>query len=167
MTGHDPDHDLQHLRTTLIRGDPRPRRTFTYEEDTVQDIALATRPTARRRWLRFAAHYLEMVVAMVVGMIALAPVWDALWPAYADRPDTAALAMAANMTVAMVAWMSVRGHSRRGIALMSAAMVLPFAALAVPYWAGVMPGSLLMPLGHVLMFPLMAVAMLLPAGDRH
>ncbi len=74
--------------------------------------------------------------------------------------------MAANMTVAMVGWMAVRGHSRRGIALMSAAMVLPFAVLAVPYWAGLMPGSWLMPVGHVLMFPLMAVAMLLPSGDH-
>jgi hypothetical protein len=139
----------------------------TSEEDTVQDTALATRPSARRRWLGFAGHYLEMVVAMVVGMIALGPVWDALWPGYADRPDTAALAMATDMTVAMVAWMAVRGHSRRGIALMSAAMVLPFAVLAVPYWAGVMPGSLLMPVAHAAMLPLMAVAMLLPSGDHH
>jgi hypothetical protein len=30
-----------------------------------------------------------------------------------------------------------------------------------------MPGSWLMPLGHVLMFPLMAVAMLLSGGDHH
>ena len=133
----------------------------------MQYTALVTRPSARRRWLGFAGHYLEMVAAMVVGMIALGPVWDALWPAYADRPDTAALAMAADMTVAMVAWMAVRGHSRRGIALMGAAMVLPFAALAVPYWAGLMPGSWLMPLGHAVMLPLMAVAMLLPSGDHH
>ena len=133
----------------------------------MQDTALVTtRPRARRRWLGFAGHYLEMLVAMAVGMVALAPVWDGLWPGHADRPDTAALAMATNMTVAMVAWMAVRGHGRRGIALMSAAMVVPFAVLAVPYWAGIMPGSWLMPLGHVLMLPLMAVAMLLPSGHR-
>ncbi len=137
----------------------------------MQDFTIATRPSTqpstRRRWFAFAGHYLEMVVAMVIGMIALAPIWNALWPAYADRADTMALSMATDMTVAMVAWMAVRGHSRRGIALMSAAMVLPFAVLAVPYWAGVMPGSWLVPLGHVVMLPLMAVAMLLPAGDHH
>ena len=135
----------------------------------MQDTALITtaRPGARRRWLAFAGHYLEMLVAMAVGMVALAPAWDALWPGHADRPDTAAFAMATNMTVAMVAWMAVRGHSRRGIVLMSAAMVVPFAALAVPYWAGLMSGDLIMPLGHVLMLPLMAVAMLLPSGHRH
>ena len=128
----------------------------------MQDIALVT---GRRRWLAFAGHYLEMVVAMAVGMMALAPIWDGLWPGHADRPDTAALAMATDMTVAMVAWMAVRRHSRRAIVLMSAAMVLPFAVLAVPYWAGIMPGSWLLPLGHVIMLPLMAVAMLLP-GDH-
>jgi flagellar biosynthetic protein FliP len=136
-------------------------------QDTMQDTVLVTRPGARRRWLAFAGHYLEMVAAMLVGMMALAPAWNALWPGHADRPDTAALAMAANMTVAMVAWMAVRGHSRRGIALMSAAMVLPFAVLAVPFWAGLMPGDWIMPLGHVVMLPLMAVAMLLPSGHRH
>jgi peptidoglycan/LPS O-acetylase OafA/YrhL len=120
-----------------------------------------------RPWSRFALHYLEMVAAMVVGMMVLAPVWQLAWPGHADRPDTAALAMATSMTVAMAGWMAVRGHGRRGIALMSAAMVLPFAVLAVPYWAGTMPGSWLMPLGHVLMLPLMAVAMLLPSGRAH
>jgi hypothetical protein len=136
-------------------------------QDTVQDTALVATAPRARRWLGFAGHYLEMLVAMAVGMVALAPVWDGLWPGHADRPDTASLAMATNMTVAMVAWMAVRGHTRRGIALMSAAMVVPFAVLAVPYWAGIMPGSWLMPLGHVLMLPLMAVAMLLPSGHRH
>ena len=129
-------------------------------------LETTTRP-ATRSWGRFALHYLEMVVAMLVGMMALAPVWQFAWPGHADRPDTAALVMATNMTVAMAGWMAVRGHSRRGIALMCAAMVLPFAVLAVPYWAGVMPGSWLLPLGHVVMLPLMAVAMLLPAGHEH
>jgi hypothetical protein len=134
----------------------------------MQDTALVTtRPRTGRRWLGFAGHYLEMLVAMGVGMVALAPVWDGLWPGHADRPDTAALAMATNMTVAMAAWMAVRRHTRLGIALMSAAMVLPFAVLAVPYWAGIMPGSWLLPLGHVLMLPLMAVALLVPGGHRH
>jgi flagellar biosynthetic protein FliP len=132
----------------------------------MQDTVLTTAP-ARRSWGRFGLHYLEMLVAMVVGMMALAPVWQFAWPGHADRPDTAALVMATNMTVAMAGWMAVRGHDRRGIALMSAAMVLPFAVLAVPYWAGLMPGSWLLPLGHVLMLPLMAVAMLLPAGHDH
>ncbi|HST67481.1 MAG TPA: hypothetical protein VLM05_20090 [Mycobacteriales bacterium] len=108
----------------------------------------------------FLLHYAEMLVAMLVGMVALAPLWHVAWPGYADRPDTMALAMAADMTVAMAGWMAYRGHDRRGIVLMSAAMCAPFAVLVLPYWAGVLPGSWLLPLGHVLMLPLMALAML-------
>jgi peptidoglycan/LPS O-acetylase OafA/YrhL len=133
----------------------------------MHDIAVEKTTRPARNWGRFALHYLEMVAAMVVGMMVLAPVWQVAWPGHADRPDTAALAMATDMSVAMAGWMAVRGHGRRGIALMSAAMVLPFAVLALPYWAGLMPGSWLLPLGHVLMLPLMAVVMLLPAGHEH
>jgi flagellar biosynthetic protein FliP len=130
-------------------------------------LLVAPRPAARRRrWLAFAAHYVEMLVAMGVGMVALAPVWPAVWPAYADRPDTAALAMATNMTVGMAGWMAVRRHCTRSIVAMGVAMCAPFAVLAGPYWAGIMPGSWLQPLGHVAMLPLMAVAMLLPPSRR-
>jgi hypothetical protein len=125
-----------------------------------------TAVSSRRPVLAFALHYGEMVIAMIVGMVALAPLWHSAWPGYADRPDTMALAMATDMTVAMAGWMAVRGHGRRGIALMSGAMCVPFAVLALPYWAGVMPGSWLVPLGHVIMLPLMAVAMLLPSGHH-
>ena len=126
----------------------------------MQDIALVT---GRRRWLAFAGHYLEMVVAMAVGMMALAPLWPDAWLA---RGDLHAVAMAVDMTVAMAAWMAIRRHTWPRIVEMSAAMVLPFAVLLVPYWAGIIPGSWLLPLGHVIMLPLMAVAMLLP-GDHH
>jgi hypothetical protein len=126
---------------------------------------MTTTAAPARPVLAFALHYAEMLVAMAVGMVALAPVWGVAWPGYADRPDTMALTMATDMTVAMAGWMAVRGHSRRGIALMSAAMCVPFAVLALPYWAGVMPGAWLLPLGHLIMLPLMAVAMLLPG--RH
>jgi peptidoglycan/LPS O-acetylase OafA/YrhL len=126
-----------------------------------------TTTTAPSRPIRsFVLHYAEMLVAMTVGMVALAPLWSAVWPGYADRPDTMALAMATDMTVAMAGWMAVRGHGRRGIALMSAAMCAPFALLVLPYWAGLLPGDWLLPLGHVIMLPLMAVAMLVPGG-RH
>ena len=58
--------------------------------------------------LRFVLHYLEMVVAMVVGMMALAPLWPDAWLA---RGDLHAVAMAVNMTVAMAAWMAIRRHA--------------------------------------------------------
>jgi hypothetical protein len=127
----------------------------------------STATATRRPVLSFVLHYAEMLVAMTVGMVALAPLWHLAWPAYADRADTMALSMATDMTVAMVGWMAVRGHGRRSIVLMAAAMVVPFAVLVPPYWAGILPGNWLMVLGHVIMLPLMAVAMLVPSGHHH
>ena len=57
--------------------------------------------------------------------------------------------------------MRVRGHSWRGIAEMSAAMYVPFALVAVPFWTGMISGGTFMVVGHVLMLPAMAVPMLL------
>ncbi|QFU88267.1 hypothetical protein [Amycolatopsis sp. YIM 10] len=109
-----------------------------------------------RKLARFTGHYLEMVVAMLVGMFALAPLWPEAWVV---RPDVAALVMAFDMTVAMVLWMAIRRHSWPRIWEMAAVMVLPFAALLVPYWFGLLSGSAVMVAGHVIMFPLMLAAM--------
>ncbi|MGY1693703.1 MULTISPECIES: hypothetical protein [unclassified Geodermatophilus] len=126
----------------------------------------AHRPSARR----FALHFLEMVVAMAVGMVALHPVWtvaldavDASW-LMAD-PYTGALVMATNMTVGMSAWMRVRGHRWRPIAEMGAAMYLPFLVLFVPLALGLIGEGALLLWGHVLMLPAMAAAMLLRPSE--
>jgi flagellar biosynthetic protein FliP len=117
--------------------------------------AETTRSTGRKV-ARFAWHYAEMVIAMLVGMIVLAPLWPTAWTA---RADVGALVMATDMTVAMVAAMALRRHSRPRIAEMAAAMYLPFLLLLVPYWLGVLSGMGLMVAGHVIMFPLMLAAM--------
>ncbi|MGW4062877.1 hypothetical protein ACWEGE_31665 [Amycolatopsis sp. NPDC004747] len=115
-----------------------------------------TTRTTGRKLARFTGHYVEMVVAMLVGMVALGPLWPSAW---LDRPDAGALVMATNMTVAMVLAMALRRHSWPRIAEMAAAMYLPFAALLVPYWLGAISGTTLMVAGHVVMFPLMLAAM--------
>ena len=123
---------------------------------TTTEITRPTRGNARKL-ARFAGHYLEMVAAMVVGMIALDPLWPADWLV---RTDVHAVVMATNMTLVMGAWMLVRRHSWARTAEMCAVMYLPFVALLVPYWLGVMSGTALMIAGHVIMFPLMLAAML-------
>jgi putative intracellular protease/amidase len=60
----------------------------------------------------------------------------------------------------MAVWMRVRRHGWPGIAEMSLAMFVPFLVVLVPYWFGVLPGHLVMTLGHPLMFVAMALAML-------
>lgn len=127
---------------------------------------MTSTPARSARAWRFVRHYLEMVVAMAVGMIVLAPAWSWLFStlgvsALFHRPDLGALVMATDMTIAMSAWMRYRGHGWAPIAEMGAAMYLPFVVLFVPLWMGIISGGTLMVAGHVLMLPAMAVAMLL------
>lgn len=110
---------------------------------------------------RFVLHGIEMVAAMMVGMMLLAPVWDRLWPGLAARADADALVMAVNMAAGMAAWMWLRGHGARLVAEMSTAMVAPFVVLLVPYWLGSISGGALVVFGHVGMMVAMIGAMLL------
>jgi hypothetical protein len=114
-----------------------------------------TRSTTRKL-ARFVGHYLEMVVAMAVGMFALHPLWPTEWLA---RTEVHAVVMATNMTVAMALWMRIRRHSWPRIMEMSAAMYLPFVALLVPYWMGALSAMGLMVAAHVIMLPLMLAVM--------
>lgn len=125
-----------------------------------------TAPAQQLSKKKFALHYLEMVVAMAVGMVALHPVWSFLLDAFdaswlMRNGYTGALIMATNMTVAMSAWMRFRGHALRPIAEMAAAMYLPFVVLFAPLAAGLISAGALMLWGHLLMLVAMAGAMLL------
>ena len=110
--------------------------------------------------LRFARHALEMAVAMVVGMVALEPVWSFAWPGLADNVTAHVLVMATDMSLGMALWMRIRRHGWAGIVEMSAAMYVPYVVLLPFHWADALPGSALMTAGHVLMVPAMLVAML-------
>jgi hypothetical protein len=140
---------------------------MTSELLTSHDDSTTTHSGGSRIW-HFARHYLEMVVAMLVGMFTLGPLEGFVWPALTARPDVGVMVMATNMSIGMGAWMRFRGHSWRGIAEMSAAMYLPFAALLVPLWVGWIGGHTMMTWGHLAMLPAMALAMLLrPAEYAH
>ena len=106
--------------------------------------------TRVRYWLQ---HLVEMMIAMGAGMAVLAPLWPDLSPA------AETLAMAADMTVGMAAWMAIRGHDLRMIAEMSVAMVAPFALLLVPYVFGLVSAGAVMGGGHVLMVVAMLALM--------
>lgn len=119
-------------------------------------------PRARR----FGRHYLEMVVVMLVSMMVFAPVWELAFRALGDsdlldRADLSVVTMATSMTVGMALWMSWRGHGRRPVTEMAAAMYLPFPVLLGPLWAGVLTEEGVLGAGHVLMLLAMAVVMLL------
>ncbi|WP_200304709.1 hypothetical protein [Streptomyces adelaidensis] len=117
-------------------------------------------------WWGFARHYLEMVVAMVVGMLVLGTVTDiALTLAdvefsRAGHPELALLEMAFDMSVGMTVWMRLRGHAWPDVLAMCGAMFAPAVALFPLLWLDVIAADSLMVLEHVLMLPLMFVVML-------
>lgn len=128
----------------------------------------AGKPASRMRGhLRFTLHYVEMIVAMFVGMFALAPLWSWLVPGVNDRADVSAMVMATNMSIGMAAWMRIRRHSWPRIAEMCAAMYVPFAVMLVPYWLGAVDGHAVMMAGHVLMFPAMLAVMVWRRADYY
>jgi hypothetical protein len=118
----------------------------------------------------FARHYVEMVVAMLLGMFVLGGTGAVLlglvgidtgdW--HTDAPALMLLEMAFTMSVSMVAWMRYRGHGWAASWEMTASMFLPtFAAIALLGLGVVEDGGALMAIQHVVMFPAMLGVMLL------
>ena len=100
-------------------------------------------PHHEGRLSSFWRHFLEMLGAMVVGMIATGAIfvsvvgvksWEEVTIQY---PTQALLAMAIGMTLPMVLWMRYRGMSWRDSAEMAAAMVLPVIPFLCLVWFGV------------------------------
>jgi hypothetical protein len=116
----------------------------------------------RRRFLR---HYLEMVAAMLVGMVALGGALRGVL-ALAGLPyptrysELVALEMAVTMSAGMVAWMRHRGHGWASTLEMTGAMFAPAVALVPLLWLGVLAGDSLLMVEHLVMLPLMFLAML-------
>jgi hypothetical protein len=137
----------------------------------MKEISMTTPRTPNRgaAW-QFARHYLEMVVAMALGMVLLAPLQSALlnplgWAAVRAIPELDALVMATNMTVAMMVWMRHRGHGWAATNEMAAAMYLPFVVLFPPLWLDLITPATMLAGGHLLMLPAMAGAMLLRLNE--
>jgi hypothetical protein len=108
----------------------------------------------------FLRHLGEMLVAMVLGMLMLGPLWPYAVPDdLLARADIAAGTMATSMSVAMAVWMWHRRHGGAAIAEMTAAMYVPFLVLLPPWWAGLIGADAVMVGGHLLMLPAMVLAM--------
>jgi hypothetical protein len=124
-----------------------------------------THPATGHGWRRFLRHYLEMVAAMLIGMMvlgaALRGVLAVAGLEYPTRyPELMALEMAFTMSVGMVAWMRHRGHGWTSTLEMVGAMVAPAVALVPLLWLGLLAGDSLLMAEHVAMFALMFLVML-------
>ena len=112
----------------------------------VEAVSSSTSSTARHRRRHippFWRHFLEMLAAMAVGMIATGAIflsvvglktWDEVTTQY---PTQALLAMAAGMTIPMGGWMLYRGMGRRNSFEMAAVMVLPVIPFLLLVWFGI------------------------------
>jgi hypothetical protein len=119
-----------------------------------------TRSTMARRVWRFTRHYLEMVAAMLVGMVTLYPLWLLVDAAWTRGIEVELLEMATAMTVPMVLWMRFRGHGVRPTLEMTLAMYAGFVVLFPLLWGGALSEMGVMMTGHVLMPVFMLLAML-------
>ena len=123
--------------------------------------------TRSRSTKHFLRHYLEMVVAMFLGMAVLGfPVDWAMDRLGADSDAWMLMGMATTMTVPMVGWMIYRGHGWRANAEMSASMFVPTFAVIGVLTAGLLTDiGVLMLAEHVVMLAAMAGVMLLRPSE--
>ena len=113
---------------------------------------------------RFARHYLEMIVVMVLGMVVLGAPADAVF--HVDGTGPMLIEMASTMTLPMVAWMRFRGHGWRPSMEMAASMIVPTLGTLALLGAGVVEDvGALMIIEHAAMLPSMLLAMLLRRAE--
>jgi hypothetical protein len=131
------------------------------------ELVLAPRHENKKR--RFAFHFFEMLLVMMLGMCVLGGAFGAFHQvafgsgfaaAWRDHVGLAAFAMAFNMTVPMVLWMRYRGHSWERGGEMALAMNLPLLPLLVLYALDAISAGGVLVLQMMLMIPAMLGAML-------
>jgi hypothetical protein len=128
-------------------------------------------PTERRvvidhRGRNFFRHFVEMVIAMLVGMAVLGAAVSGIFALLGHAnllhyAGVRGLLMTCYMTIGMALWMRHRRHGWAVIGEMTGAMFAPFVILVVPYESGALSTSAFLGLMHLLMLPAMAIAMLI------
>ena len=103
-------------------------------------------------------HYLEMLLAMGVGMVALGPVL--MRHSHHSSAVIEELLMVTAMVIGMVAWMACRRHAWLGILQMAAAMYSAVGVLLPFVWLGLPAESWSTDVGHILMLLGAAACML-------
>ena len=128
---------------------------------------MSIREALNRTLLR---HFIEMVLAMAVGMAVFDELASVLFSVFA-RIDLFAypLLFAPVMTVSMVGgmslWMLYRRHSPWSIGEMGSAMFIPLCLFIGPHWAGMLSASVLIGGSMILMLPIMLGVMLYRRED--
>ena len=114
----------------------------------------------------FLLHFVEMVVAMLVGMAVLGTAASLIFAALGHAKllhysGLRGFLMTMYMVVGMSLWMRYRHHAWERIVEMDVAMGLPYVILIAPFAIGAISASTFLVSMHALMLPCMIVAMLL------
>ncbi|MDE9366783.1 hypothetical protein PZ938_14305 [Luteipulveratus sp. YIM 133132] len=119
-----------------------------------------------RTWRPIARHYLEMVAAMLVGMLVLGTPRAMLGAdvSFEERPALGYLLMATDMSIAMAALMRWRGHTWSRTLEMCAVMYVPLVLVPLVR-AGAMSAMDFMMVAHVAMLVLMLGVVLLRRAE--
>jgi hypothetical protein len=132
----------------------------------VTTLTASARLSRRSERRNLILHFVEMVLAMLVGMavlgVAAAAICSALGHSgfLTHHAGLRSFVMALNMSIGMAVWMRYRSHGWAAIGEMVGAMFLPWALLIGPYIAGAISAGVLLLGMHALMLPAMAAAML-------
>src|SRR4051812_15137963 len=118
----------------------------------------------------FARHFIEMVVAMLVGMGVVAGVASLAFAAAGSSLSGQSgafrvMLMGLSMTVPMVGWMAHRGHGARSSIEMGASMLVPSTVAAVLAAADVVGAGAALGIQHAVMGPAMLAVMLWRYGE--
>lgn len=121
-------------------------------------------------WANFVRHLIEMIVAMLVGMAALGAAVSIIFGLLGHSnvlhyAGLRGLLMTGYMTVGMTVWMRHRRHTWATVGEMAIAMIVPYVLLIGPYSAGALSEAAFLGAMHLLMIPLMILAMLRRRDD--
>lgn len=138
------------------------------QHEAADDHTTAQADRGARTKAHFWRHFVQMILAMAVGMAVLGIPFRAIlgalgysWDEAVIRfPEIVCVVMTFNMAVGMVAWMRFRGHGWRASAEMTAAMYAATAITLAMFWLHIISSDPLIGVMHVLMVPAMLFAML-------
>jgi hypothetical protein len=120
--------------------------------------------------LALARHFVEMLLAMFVGMAVLGGLATLAFAlggsSLTDQSGgLRVLLMGFDMTVPMILWMHYRGHAAARNAEMAASMIVPSAIAAALAWGGTLEAGAAMEIQHAVMVPAMLGVMLWRYAD--
>jgi hypothetical protein len=122
---------------------------------------VSSRRGSRRAFVR---HFVEMLLAMFLGMAVLGGLAELALAGsggLSDQPGSVqVLLMGLSMTIPMVIWMSYRGHAGARNAEMAASMIVPSVVAAGLAAAGALESSAALGVQHAVMIPAMLGVML-------